>query len=110
MSQHVEKALNDVMEALGEQKAWATCVKVLREQGFTVELAYTMEKIRNASQGKEMKTSYESLQDIRMMLSEGQTHNLEVSLRAVLERYGCKRPAAMAICFAQMVETLNDVE
>ena len=110
MSAHVERAANAVMEALGLQKEWATVIKPLRQQGFTVELASTMDKIHTLAQGQPSKTGFESLQEVRMVLQAERPLGLEAGLRLVLERHGCKRPVAMAIMFTQMVEMLEDKE
>jgi len=110
MSKRIEASANAVMEALGLQKEWATVIKPLREQGFTVELASTMDKITVLAQGSLSKTGFESLQDVRMVLGAERPLGLEASLRLALERHGCKRPIAMALLFTQMVEMLEETE
>lgn len=110
MSKQIEKAANSVMEVLGIQKEWATCIGPLRENGFTVELLSTMDRIYLAAQGNSAKPSYESLQDIRMILQESTPVSLEIALRTILERFGCNRPVALALAFAQMAQTLQENE
>jgi hypothetical protein len=108
MSQHIEKAANAVMEALGLQKEWATVIHPLRQQGFTVELASTMDKIAALAQGQPSKTSFESLQEVRMLFQEERPLTLKSALQSVLERHGCKRPATVAIMLTHMVKLLEE--
>lgn len=108
MSKRIEQAANAVMEALGLQKEWATVIHPLREQGFTVELLSTMDRINAAVRGSSAKTSFECLKEIQMVLDQTKPSSLEAALRDVLERFGCNRPVALALAFAQMAQTLQE--
>lgn len=110
MSKAIEDTANSVMEALGAQKEWATCIKILREQGFTVELASTMERITLEAHHERGKTSFESLMNIRMILSEPlqAQSTFKYELARLLERHGYKNPNTLAVITMEVCDYLKE--